>query len=328
MTKKVISAMALCLLAASAWAQEETPIPEGEKVVITGQRPGPGLWKVSKGEHVMYVFGDYAPLPVKMDWRSNEVESIIAKSQEYLPRPTFGISVGLWSGLTMLPFAIGVKDNPNGGKLIDVLPAETYDRWQTLKAKYIGRNDSIERERPMFVADTLYQQGLEKNGLTMRTGVYSTLDKLVKQYKLKITSSKVETELDSPRQALRAFKNSPGTDVLCFARTVERLESDLDAMRVRANAWAVGDMSKITSLSFADREAACTDAVLNNDAFKANEKLAQVRETMRKNWLANAERALEANTSTFAVLSLAQLLDPKGPLAELQAKGYKVEAPE
>ena len=31
---------------------------------------------------------------------------------------------------------------------------------------------------------------------------------------------------------------------------------------------------------------------------------------------------------TFAVLPLVRLLDPKGPLAELQAKGYKVEAPE
>jgi hypothetical protein len=328
MTKKVLSALAFSLLAASAWAQEEAQAPEGDTVVITGQRPGPGLWKVSKGEHVMYVFGDYAPLPIKMDWRSNEVEAIIAKSQEYLPRPSFGISVGWWGGIKMLPFAIGFKNNPDGGKLIDVLPADTYDRWQALKTKYIGKNDSIERERPMFVADTLYQQGLEKNGLTMRTDVYSKLDKMAKQYKVKITSSNATTELESPTEALRAFKNSPGTDVLCFARTVERLESDLDAMRVRANAWAVGDMSKISSLSFADREAACTDAVLNNDAFKSNEKLKQVKETMQKNWLANAERALEANTSTFAVLPLARLLDPKGPLAELQAKGYKVEAPE
>jgi hypothetical protein len=99
-------------------------------------------------------------------------------------------------------------------------------------------------------------------------------------------------------------------------------------MRLRANAWAVGDMSKIASLSFADREAACTDAILNNDAFKSNEHLKQAKETMRKKWLDNAERALAANNSTFAVLPLAQLLDPKGPLAELQAKGYKVEAPE
>lgn len=328
MAKKFVSVVALSLLVGTAWAQEETPAPEGEKVVITGQRPGPGLWKVSKGEHVMYVFGDYAPLPLKMEWRSHEVEAILAKSQEFLPKPGLGISVGWWGGLKMLPFAIGFKDNPDGGKLVDVLPAETYDRWQVLKAKYIGKDSGIERERPMFVAETLYRNGLEKNGLTTRTFVADKINKIAQQYKVKTTSSSIHTELDNPGQALKAFKNSPGTDTACFAKTVDTLEADLDAMRVRANAWAIGDMSKITSLNFAEREEACKDAFTKNDAFKSNEKLVQAEKTIAGKWLANAERALDANDTTFAVLSLARILDPKGPLAELKARGYKVEAPE
>jgi uncharacterized protein YbaP (TraB family) len=328
MTMKLMCAVAFSLLASGALAQEENPVAEGEKVVITGQRPGPGLWKVSKGEHVMYVFGDYAPLPINMDWRSQEVEAIIAKSQEYLSKPSFGIQVGIWGGLKMLPYAIGIKNNPDGAKLIDVLPADTYDRWQLLKTKYIGKNDSIERERPMFVAETLYRQGLESNGLTMKTGVYAKLDKLVKQHKVKLTSSNFQVELENPGQAVKAFKNSPGADTACFAKTVERLESDIDAMRVRANAWSVGDMSKIASLDFADREEACKDAVFNNDAFKSIEKLKQAEQSIRTAWLANVERALEANETTFAVLSLRHLLGQKSYLADLQAKGYKVEAPE
>lgn len=326
--KHAVPALAFSLLAASAWAQEEAPAPEGEKVVITGQRPGPGLWKVSKGEHVMYVFGDYAPLPTKMDWRSHEVEAILAKSEEYLPKPSFGISVGGWGALKMLPFVVGYKNNPDGAKLVDVLPAETYDRWQVLKAKYIGKDSGIERERPMFVAETLYRNGLEKNGLTTRTFVADKINKIAQQYKVKTTSSSIDTELENPGQALKAFKNSPGADTACFAKTVDNLESDLDAMRVRANAWAVGDMAKITSLSFADRDEACNAAIKANDAFRSNEKLVQAEKEIAGKWLANAERALAANNTTFAVLSLARILDPKGPLAELKARGYKVEAPE
>ena len=328
MVKRTIAAAALCLLAGAAWAQEENPAPaaDTEQVLIVGQRPGPGLWKVSKGDHVLYVFGDYAPLPVKMDWRSNEVESIISKSQEYLPKPAFGIGVGFWGGLKMLPSLIGFRDNPDGAKLVDVLPAETYDRWQVLKAKYIGKDNGIERERPIFAAETLYKKGLEKNGLTMSTDVYSKLDKLAKQYKIKATFSNVDMELEDGAKTLKAFKNAPVQDTSCFAKTVERLESDIDSMRVRANAWAVGDMSKISSLNFADREEACKDAIVNNDAFR--EKLKDVTATLQKNWVANAERALDANNTTFAVLSLHQILNPKGPVAELKAKGYKVEAPE
>jgi len=328
MVKRTIAAAALCLLAGAAWAQEEAPAPaaDTEQVLIVGQRPGPGLWKVSKGDHVLYVFGDYSPLPIKMDWRSHEVENIIAKSQEYLPKPSFGIEVGWWGGLKMLPSLIGFQNIPDGGKLVDVLPAETYDRWQVLKAKYIGKDSGIERERPMFVAETLYKKGLEKNGLTMNTEVYSKLDKLASQYKVKTTRSDLHMELEDGAQTLKAFKNSTGTDTACFAKTVERLESDIDAMRVRANAWAIGDMSKIGSLSFADREESCKDAIINNEAFKA--KLQNVNADLQKKWLANAERALDANNMTFAVLALHQILNPKGPVAELKAKGYKVEAPE
>lgn len=328
MVKRTIAAASLCLLAGAAWSQEENPAPtaDTEQVLIVGQRPGPGLWKISKGDHVLYVFGDYAPLPVKMDWRSNEVESIIAKSQEYMPKPSFGISVGVWGMVKMVPSLFGVRNNPDGAKLVDVLPAETYDRWQVLKAKYIGKDNGIESERPMFAAETLYKKGLEKNGLTASTDVYAKLDKLVKQYKVKSTSSSVEMEMDDASQTLKAFKKSSGTDTACFAKTVERLESDIDAMRVRANAWAVGDMSKIASMNFADREEACKEAVLSNEAFK--EKLQNVMRDMQTKWVTNAERALDANSTTFAVLSLHQILNPKGPVAELKAKGYKVEAPE
>lgn len=328
MVKRTIAAAALCMLAGAAWAQEENPAPaaDTEQVLIVGQRPGPGLWKVSKGDHVMYIFGDYAPLPVNMDWRSQEVESIMAKSQEYLRKPEFGMSVGFWGGLKMLPSIFGAMNNPDGAKLVDVLPAETYDRWLVLKAKYIGDDSSIERERPMFVAETLYKKGLEKNGLTKSTGVYVRLEKLVQQYKIKTTSSNFEMELEDPAQALKDFKRSPGTDTACFVKTVDRLESDLGAMRSRANAWAVGDMSKIASLDFADREESCKDAILNNDAFKS--RLKDVMATLKQKWVANAERALDKNDTTFAVLALQSILDPKGPVAELKDKGYKVEAPE
>jgi hypothetical protein len=99
-------------------------------------------------------------------------------------------------------------------------------------------------------------------------------------------------------------------------------------MRVRANAWAVGDMTKIASLDFAERAEACKEAFTKNAAFKSNAQLQSIEKKLWDNWLANAERALGANNSTFAVLSLHSVLDPKGPLAELKSRGYKVEAPE
>ena len=102
-----------------------------------------GLWKVSKGDHVLWVFGTYSPLPKKMEWRSKQVEAILAQSQEYLQPPGATSNVGFFRQMTLLPFAIGVKKNPDGAELKDLLPEPVYARWLVLKKKYIGDDYGI-----------------------------------------------------------------------------------------------------------------------------------------------------------------------------------------
>src|SRR5450830_55092 len=80
MSGRAAALLCVSLCAPAAWCQEQTssaPESVAEKVLVVGQRPGPGLWKVSRDEHVLWVFGTYTPLPAKMEWRSQEVESII-----------------------------------------------------------------------------------------------------------------------------------------------------------------------------------------------------------------------------------------------------------
>jgi hypothetical protein len=48
---------------------------------------------------------------------------------------------------------------------------------------------------------------------------------------------------------------------------------------------------------------------------------------LRESWLKTAEKALAANTSTFAILEMGDILGPKNYLADLQARGYTVESP-
>jgi hypothetical protein len=55
-----------------------------EEVLVSGERPGPALWKVTHEDHVMWVLGEQKPLPAKMVWRPAEVEAAIASSQEVI----------------------------------------------------------------------------------------------------------------------------------------------------------------------------------------------------------------------------------------------------
>lgn len=324
MSRRFIPLLCLSLLSLTALAQTE-PEPPTEQVLVVGQKPGPGMWKVTKGDHVLWVFGSYSPLPKKLEWRSHEVESIFAQSQELLTEPGASLGVGWLRGMTLLPFAIGVKDNPNGEHLRDLVPAETYERWLVLKKKYIGDDKGIEGERPVFAAGELFSKAMNQAGLTTSREVSNKLVELAKANKLKITSAQVNIEVDSPVRTLREFKKQPMDDVPCFTKTIERLETDLDAMRVRANAWAKGDIDVIRKLNYQDdscNTAWTQQAMLKERGFK------DMDNRIREKWIVAVETALINNKSTVALVPIKHILSSDGYLAALAARGYKVEQPE
>jgi hypothetical protein len=330
--------LALCAAPASAQTTEPAAAPADavsassdaapaapEQILVVGQKPGPGMWKVSKDDHVLWIFGTYSPLPVKMDWRSHEVEAVIGRSQEYLAPPVTKVEASYFQMALALPSLIGVNKNPDDALLRDVLPAEVYARWLPLKEKYLPKNK--ERDRPIFVANELFSAAMKQAGLTTSTDVRKQVEKIVDQKKLKVTRTVNEVRIDNPRQLIKDFKKSQLDDVACFSNTLKCLETDIDAMRVRANAWAKGDIDAIRKLDFNEQES-CSNAIRNSAVLRDHPAFQGAEERHRAMWLANAEAALAKNASTFAVLSMKDLFDPKGLMAALAAKGYAVEQPE
>jgi hypothetical protein len=53
-----------------------------EEVEVIGRVPGPPLWKISKGEHVLWILPLLHVYPKKMQWDSGRVERLIGQSQE------------------------------------------------------------------------------------------------------------------------------------------------------------------------------------------------------------------------------------------------------
>ena len=319
-----------CLLSAPAWAQTEAAtvaVDQPPAVLVVGQRPGPGMWKISKGEHVLWVFATYSPLPVKLQWRSQQVEAIISRSQLYLSPPTLGASVGLLGGLKMLPHVVGMRKNPGGAILRDVVPPEVYARWRVLKEKY-GVGDDAESERPVFAAETLYRAGLQHAGLANSDEVSKTIQALLAKNHVKVIDSHVQLDVPNPGKTLKEFKQGSMEDAACFKTTIERLETDIDVMRQRANAWAKGDLSEIRKLNFADREAACQSAMVSSPALRDGLGLEGAEKRVRKLWLEAAEHALANYSTSFAMLKLSNVLRSDYVMSQLQARGYTVEAPD
>lgn len=332
-----VPALCLALLAPMTWAQsfdpatppaaaaEDAPaVPE--QILVVGQKPGPGMWKVSKDGHVLWIFGTYSPLPVRMDWRSHEVDTVIRNSQEFLAAPGAKLDLPIFATALALPQLIGINKNPDGATLREVLPPEVYARWLPLKQKYLPKNN--ERDRPILVANELFGAAMKQAGLTTSVDVRKQIETMVEAKKVKVTRSTVDVRIDNPRALLKEIKKAPLEDVACFSDTLTRLETDIDAMRLRANAWARGDIAGIRKLDFVDHGESCANVMRNNAALREHPAFKEAEPRMRALWLANAESALAKNASTFALLSIKDILDPKGLVAALAAKGYAVEQPE
>jgi hypothetical protein len=304
-------------------------VAELPAVVVTGVQPGPGLWKVSRDGHVMWVLGTLSPLPRGMQWRSHEVEQVIGASQQVLLAPAVKLKadVGFIGKLFLLPSAYGARKNADGKTLQQVLPQPVYARWQVLKQKYLGDDRGIERWRPLFAAEELYRKALKANGLSRSGGVGATIEALAKRAGVPEVSTDYPVLIEHPRAAIKAFKRAAPHDITCFIRTLDSVGHDLPSMTARANAWATGDLQALRELPDSDRRDACV-AALTGAGFAQTLGLDDVPAKQRAVWLAAAHKALAANAQTFAVLPMDELLKADGYLAALRAEGYQVDAPE
>jgi len=326
------------LAAAPALAQDTAPAapttaaaPDApttlEPVLVTGEQPGPGLWKVSKGDHVLWILGAQYPLPKNITWRGRDVEQTIAQSQAVIADATPKLELNFFHKLTLLPAVYGARKNEDGETLQQILPAELYTRWLALKAKYIGNDSGIERLRPMVAANELYEKALAKTGLARSGLIWDTVRAAAKKNRVRIVEPQAQIPLDDPRQTIRDFKATTGNlDIDCLAATMTRLETDLSAMRDRANAWAVGDIEALRNLPAPSQQEACRAAVSSNPRLR--EQLQEGMARMDQAWLAAVEQSLRDNASTFAVLPMDELLRNDRRLAMLQSRGYTVEPPE
>jgi len=306
-----------------------TTVPELETVLVTGVQPGPGMWKVSKGEHVLWVLGTLAPLPKHISWQSHDVESTIAKSQEVILPPEVVISakVGFFGMLGVLPSLIGVRKNPDDAMLKDVVSADLYARWTVLKARYIGRSSKVETWRPIFAALDLYDAAIEKSGLVDSKLVQNKVKTAAKHARVKTTVPRVELALDDAKATIKDFKSTSLDDLDCFRKTLDRIDTDLVAMTARANAWATGDLDGLRQLPYTDQMIACRSAV-SEASIASKHGMDDVDARVERAWLVAATTALDENDMTFAMLPISHLLDAEGYLSRLRAQGYVVEEPE
>jgi hypothetical protein len=299
-----------------------------DTIVVSGNVPGPGMWKVSKGDHVLWILGTVSRLPSGIEWKSDEVVSVLHQSDEVLDAPGFVVDadIGIFRGIFLLPSALKAGKNPDGKTLKDVLSAGLYARWTALKPKYFGRDGGIEKKRPLLVANELYAKANRLAGLRQKPVISPVINGVLEQRKMKTTPTAWKVRIADPKAAIKEFGRENANDLECFRTAMDRVEKDMPTLVARANAWSVGDIDALRALSVEDQQQVCMAAFLGGE-YARKRGIVDVEARVRARWLEVAEAALAKNRVTFATMQMSYLLPANGYLASLRAKGYAVEDP-
>ncbi|HWL62929.1 MAG TPA: TraB/GumN family protein [Steroidobacteraceae bacterium] len=301
---------------------------ELDEVLITGERPGPAMWKVTKGDHTLWIMGTLSPMPAKMSWRQKRAEDVIQASGEILAASTsdWDMDLGFREAVGMIRTLLKLRHNADGSTLREVLPDDVYERWHAAHRRWFGEKPSPkERARPLYAALLLYSRSLKKSGLTEEPLVWERAEKLAKQHKVKIRQRRFRVKVEDPKGMFAELANLPrDQEVACLVEVMDFIDREVPQMKRRAEAWALGDLAALRALPPAALEPQCVglgEGTRIDQLDKAEEAL------FAKDWAGIVDWMLLTHETSFTTFPVSKLFAEDGVLAQLRAKGYTVEEP-
>jgi len=314
----------------------QTRVPGGasnllDAVVVSGRVAGPGLWQVYKDDtHDLWIMGTLKPLPANIEWDSTAVRALVAEADEVLWAPSYSVNVKA-NLFQQAMLGIGfwkAQKNPDGKSLKDVLSPALYARWLAVKSRYMPRNSGVEGKRPLVAAQELLDAAIQRAQLSDKPLVYPALKATIDSAAVRSTVPRFEVNVTNvtAKAALSDVRRTSLDDAECMEATLDAVEVDVPRMVANANAWARGEIGRISFAALARRESLCSDALMNAD-FSKKYGLPNIQQSIAGLWLKQAESALSRNAVTVAFVPMEQLVGPDNYLDRLRALGYTVNNP-
>jgi uncharacterized protein YbaP (TraB family) len=316
------AALAVAFMTSTGLAQSDSGGPTTiEEITVVGRYPGPPLWKVTSGARTLWIFGELSPVPKGLDWDPRNAERVLERAGVVISSPR--VSAMTFNPIRMFRVLRSVRRLsrlPKDTALADQMPAELYERYAALRMRYLPKVEEDDEElRPALAAWRLYGAALDDTGLTGDSGVGKTIARKMRRSHAEEAEVLVETEPEAVIEELE--KITPEAELSCFASVMTTIETDLDGMKERANAWAIGDVDALKRFDYPDSQGNCLAALFSAQGF------VDLRDELYSKWLAEAEHALTTYDTSFSVLPMRELVAADGLLAQLEARGYTVTAP-
>ena len=277
----------------------------------TGGYQTPPIWRVSQGEHVLWVVGTIRPLPegfTKEPWSGPRLKQVAADATTYVGPPKIETRISNpLAALNALRHYNALRRIPRRETLADVLPAPMYDRFEQIRQRLGVRSRSVARLRPMLAANELLGFALKKNGLTDRD-----FSKSVRRLATRNGASAIKPQIKvSIGEAVELLRSLPESiELQCMRATLDYLESGIQKAELTSSLWRAGRLSDLYryDYSLVDR---CADAAFSGDSADG------VRERAWQLWRQAVLDALQHHALSIASLPLYELTKADSPLCTL-----------
>lgn len=150
--------VAMLAVAGVAGAQSPAlpPVPELEPILVSGERPGPAMWKITWKDHELWLLPTMTQLSQQVVWRSSHVEDILSRSQEVYFEASLVLRLG--GNGKVDAKVLEALLNPDGKWVRDVLPPDLHALFATLNARHAGNNQRLESFRPFYASLQLREE--------------------------------------------------------------------------------------------------------------------------------------------------------------------------
>jgi hypothetical protein len=260
------------------------------------------VWKVRKGNSVMYVGGTFHllrqsdfPLPVEFDRAYKESDILVLETD-----------LGEFKDPSMQQKLMSKAIYTDGSTIDQHLSPKTYK----LLSEYCASNglplEMLKKFKPSIIAMMMEVLELTKMNVTM-DGVDMTYYQSAKQDMKAVEGLEtVDEQIDY------VVEMGQGDEDAFVANTIKELKTIKQGYESMIGAWKKGDVKKLNDLMVAE--------------IKKSPRLYKRLLTDRnQNWLTRIDAYQQTPEKEFILVGVAHLVGPDGILESLKRKGYKVE---
>lgn len=293
---------------APALAQQTAPA-EVEAVVVTAERAGVPIWRLTRGAGTVVLVGAIDRIPGSTPWRPAALEAAVAKADAVILEPEARGSV-LDIGRILLQ-ARGIIFLPKGETVASRYGADIDRRLTALAAS--GRLDKrYGRLRAPILSSELLSAAEGPHGKKHAPGVADVAERAAKRAKTPrrpVIKAPVQTLLDD-------LKTDSPEDLLCLQAAADAAEAGPEAALSRGQAYVERRIPDVLASSLQRADDIC---VFN--------RAGPVGDAVRAAYRNTVEVELSKPGVVVAVAGLEVAAGPNGILDTLLAQGVRIEGP-